>query len=461
MTRRNFLAAAAATGTALAAPAKPKNVVLIYCDDLGYGDLGCYGSAIPTPHIDSLARDGMRFTHFYSANPVCSPSRAALMTGRYPTRVQVPRVLFPNAPDGLPDSETTIAKMLKPSGYRTACVGKWHLGDKPEYLPAARGFDSYFGIPYSNDMTPRLLVEQRNGQTEIIEQKATLETLTPRYTQKAVEFIDSSKAAPFFLYMPHTYPHIPLAASPKFRGKSPYGMYGDVLSELDWSVGEVLGALKRNGLEQDTLVLFSSDNGPWFQGSPGKLRGRKGSTLDGGVRVPLLARLPGRIPKGKVCDGVASTMDILPTVAGLTGAALPSGPLDGINIWPMLEGKKPAIDREALLYFDGWNLQCARQGKWKLHVSRYNSHNYGPQPATGRVNLPLAKPELYDMTMDLDESYDVAPENPQVVADLQARIEKLVPGFPAEVRKAWDETRARPTGVPEPGRLPAPPKPAA
>src|SRR5688572_19511916 len=306
MFRRQFLASAA--GALAAQGERPVNVVLIYADDLGYGDLGCYGSSIRTPHLDGMARDGVRFTNFYSANPVCSPSRASLLTGRYPTRVNVPRVFFPYDNEGLPANETTIAAMLKPKGYRTMCIGKWHLGHKPDYLPMKRGFDAYFGIPYSNDMKPPVLL--RNEET--VEAEATQPLLTKRYAEEAVKFINSAAKGPFFLYMPHTMPHIPLHASEKFRGKSPHGLYGDVIEELDWSVGEVLAALKKNGVDGNTLVLFSSDNGPWYQGSPGKLRGRKGFTLEGGVRVPLLARLPGRIPKGRVIDGIGSTMDILP-----------------------------------------------------------------------------------------------------------------------------------------------------
>ena len=449
MLRREFLATTAA---AFAAPQgdRPLNVILIYADDLGHGDLGCYGSSIKTPNLDSLARDGARFTNFYSANPVCSPSRAALLTGRYPTRVNVPRVFFPYDNEGLPATETTIAAMLKPKGYRTMCVGKWHLGHKPDYLPTKRGFDAYFGIPYSNDMKPAVVL--RNEET--VEAEATQTTLTKRYTEEAVKFIDSAKGGPFFLYMPHTMPHIPLFASEKFRGKSPQGLYGDVIEELDWSVGEVLASLKRNGVENNTLVLFSSDNGPWYQGSPGKLRGRKGSTLEGGVRVPLLARLPGRIPKGRVVDGIGSTMDLLPTIAKLTGSALPTQPLDGIDIWPMLSGKASSIDREALLYFDNWNLQCARWKNWKLHVARYTSQVYSPAPAAGRVNLPLRPVELYNLALDAEESYDVADVHPEIVKEIQSRIDRLLPTFPEPVQKAWAETQAKETDRTPAGQFP-------
>jgi len=453
--RRDFLAAA---GAALAAPAaaaaRPLNVVIIFCDDLGYGDLGCYGSTIRTPNLDRMAAEGTRFTHFYSANPVCSPSRASLMTGRYPTRVGVPRVLFPNDTVGLPDSETTLAQVLKARNYKTKCIGKWHLGHLPQYLPTSRGFDEYFGIPYSNDMNPRVLLHN----TEVVEQQATLETLTPRYTEHALRFIEQSKDSPFFLYFAHTYPHIPLAASPRFRGKSRQGLLGDVIEEIDWSVGEVFAALKKHGLDNHTLVLFSSDNGPWFQGSPGRLRGRKGMTWDGGVRVPFLARLPGRIPKGRVCSGIGSMMDILPTVARLCDAPLPKNPLDGIDIWPLLSGPKPELDREALLYFDNVYLQCARFKQWKLHIARYNTIAYNPAPAGGRFNFPLRNPELYDLLLDPDESYDVAPEHPDVVKEIQGRIERLMEGFPEQIRQAHAETKARRSRETRVAALPAPEK---
>jgi arylsulfatase len=439
--RREFLKSttAALLMPLLSPEGGPPNIVFIYADDLGYGDLGCYGSSILTPNLDRMAAEGVRFTQFYSANPVCSPSRAALLTGRYPTRVGVPRVLMPKDTTGLPDSETTIAQMLKAKGYKTMCVGKWHLGHLPQYLPTHRGFDEYFGIPYSNDMTPRPLMHD----LETIEEPAKLETLTQRYTEQALKFIDRSKDSPFFLYMPHTFPHIPLAASERFRGKSSAGLYGDVVQELDWSAGQVLEALKKHGIDKNTLIMFSSDNGPWYQGSPGKLRGRKGTTYEGGVREPFIARFPGRIPSRTVCRAVTSTMDILPTVGRLCGAALPAKPLDGIDIWPLLSGGKQSLERESLLYFDGWNVQCARWGRWKLHFFRYNSAAYNPAPPGGRVNLPLPVPELYDLENDQDESYDVAPENPKIVAEILSRVERLVESFPEEVRKAYRETREK------------------
>ncbi len=452
LNRRQFAASLAVTASA--APARLPNIVLIYCDDLGYGDLGCYGSNIRTPNIDGLAKQGIRFTDFYSGNPVCSPSRAALLTGRYCVRAGVPKVLFPYDEKGLPESESTIAQTLKPKGYRTMCVGKWHLGHNPKYLPTTRGFDHYFGIPYSNDMTPRWLMED----TKVVEEQATLETLTPRYTERAVKFIEESAKAsePFFLYLPHTYPHIPLGASQKFRGKSPLGTYGDVVEELDWSVGEVLAALKRSGAESNTLVMFASDNGPWYQGSAGPLRGRKGATWDGGQRVPFLARFPGRIPRGKVSHAVAGAMDLHPTIAKLCGAEA-KNPFDGIDIWPLLTAAKPALeDREAFLYFDDVYLQCARHGKWKLHIARHNVMIYNPVPQAGRISLPLAKPELYDLAADPSESYDVAAENPAVVADIQARIARVMATMPEPIRQAHIEQMGRKATAPPAGSLPRP-----
>jgi arylsulfatase len=443
LTRRDFLGAggAAALSTLHGAPAAAPNVVLILCDDLGYGDLGCYGSGLRTPNLDHMATGGVRFTNFCSADALCSPSRASLLTGRYPTRVGVPYVLMPTDTGGLDPAETTLASALKTRGYRTMCIGKWHLGRPEPYLPTSRGFDDYFGIPYSNDMNPRVLLRG----TQVVEQTADLDSLTPRYTAEAVRFIEAAKGSPFFLYMPHTYPHIPLGASPRFRGKSPLGLYGDVVEEIDWSVGEVLATLARGGIERNTLVLFTSDNGPWYQGSPGKLRGRKGTTYEGGIREPFLARWPGRIPEGRTVNGVASMMDIFPTVARLSGAALPSRRLDGIDIWPMLSGATTSIERAPLLYFDGWDLQCARWMDWKLHLQRHNTAAFAPAPPGGRHSYPLPRPELYNLARDPDESYDVAAANPEVVSRMTSYITEQLKGFPEPVHRAWTAAQARKT----------------
>lgn len=414
------------------------NVVLIIADDLGYGDLGCYGSKIQTPRLDGMASEGVRFTEYCAAAPVCSPSRAALLTGRYPVRVGVPGVLWPDSPNGLPDTEKTLAQLLQDRGYRTMCCGKWHLGSAPQFLPTNRGFNEYFGIPYSSDMSPLVLLHN----TDVVEKSCNPDTFTSRYTKQAVDFIGRQNQAPFFLYLAYTTPHLPLAVSGGFRGRSGLGLYGDSVQEIDWSVGQVLDAVSANGLDSNTLVMFTSDHGRWFQGSAGKLRGMKGETFEGGVKVPFIARFPNRIPPGSVANGLASAMDVLPTMAGLTGSALPPLPLDGVDIWPMLTGDRAEAERDVLLYFDQWHAQCGRLGKWKLHVSRYNSPPWTPDPKPGRFNLPLWQ-ELYDLEADPEESYDVSAENPMVAAYIRARMEALIPGFPDEVVNAWRDTMQR------------------
>jgi arylsulfatase A len=429
---------------------RPPNVIFINADDLGYGDIGIYGSSIRTPNIDALARAGVRLVNYNSASPVCSPSRAALLTGRYSTRVGVPGVLMSGNDGGLSTSETTIAEMLKAQDYKTICVGKWHLGSQPQLLPTSRGFDEFFGMPFSNDIAPLQLMHN----CDVIENPVDLDTLTQRYTDQAVQFIENSRNSPFFLYLAYAMPHIPLAVCPSFKGRSALGIYGDAVEEIDWSVGQVIDALSANGLDQDSVVMFSSDNGPSFQGSPGRLRGRKSDSFEGGVRMPFIAYAPGRIHRNLVSSGVASSMDILPTVARLCGASRPSNPLDGIDIWPLLTGEQEDISRDILLYFDNWNIQCARLGKWKVHVARYNSYSLGPAPACGRMNLPLPQPELYDLNLDPDESYDVSDRNQDIVKALVARIEALVPTFPQQVGNAWRATKSIPVENTQPGALP-------
>jgi arylsulfatase A-like enzyme len=458
LNRREFLyraagvagaAFTAARANAFATP--PPNIVMILADDLGYGDLGSFGSRIKTPNIDQMAKEGVTFRHFYSASPVCSASRAALLTGRYGVRGGIPNVLAPSDNNGLNVAETTMADMLKASGYRTYCVGKWHLGSQPQFMPTARGFDDYYGLLYSNDQTSELM-----SGTSVIELRTNQDTLTQRYTQQAVSFIQQNKDAPFFLYMPHLAPHVPLGVSKSFRGKSKLGLYGDVVEELDWSVGQILAALNTLGLDNNTLVMFTSDNGPWFQGSPGKLRGRKGETFEGGMREPFIARFPGRIPGDKQVHAFATMLDILPTVGGLTGSTLPANPLDGVDIWPMMIGEAESVDRPLFLYFNDWNLQCARMGRWKLHMSRYNGPAFLSPLSAGRVNLRLLNQELYDLDTDPQESYSAAAENPEIVADIRSRTEILLADLPVQVRGAWIDTQNRPVNPNNPGEWPTP-----
>jgi len=429
---------------------RPPNIIVIYCDDLGYGDIGPYGSKVPTPNLDRMAKEGVLLRQFY-ASPVCSASRAALLTGRYGVRVGVPGVLQVNDNYGLHPREQTIANVLKTRGYRTMCVGKWHLGTHPPYMPTARGFDDYFGIPYSNDQDPCVLIRG----TQVVDSKVDQETVTQKYTQAAVDFVRESASTPFFLYFPHTFPHSPAAASRDFRGKSPLGVYGDSIAEIDWSVGRILDTLADLGLDENTLVIFSSDNGPWFQGSPGRLRGRKGDTFEGGLRVPFLARMPGAIPAGKVLEPFASTLDLLPTFAGLAGAELPPNPLDGVDIWPMLTGVAELVQRPMYLYFQEFELQCARLGKWKLHVARANGPAFTKSPAEGRMNLRLLNPELYDMDADPEESASVAADNPDVVKDIRNRIDALLPSLPESVQLAWRATQNRPVNWAKEGEWPS------
>jgi arylsulfatase A len=435
--------------TVRAQPRSP-NVIVILCDDLGYGDLGCYGSNIATPNLDRMAQEGMRFTQSYSASPVCSPSRAALMTGRYPNRYGIPRIIDPAETYGIPDSETTMAQMLKSAGYATMCVGKWHLGALPRYLPTNHGFDAYFGVPYSVDMLPLVLMQN----TDIVEQPCDLSTLTQRYTQRAVDFISRAKGSPFFLYMAHSFPHVPYTPSQPFIDSSSQGLYGDTVQEIDASTGQILQALKDNGIDSNTLVVFSSDHGPWYQGSTGGLRGRKGEIFDGGVRVPFIARCPGFIPGGQVCNALVSLMDVMPTVAGLSGAPLPPKPLDGIDIWPLLSGQQNDLPREALLFFNDVELQAARLGSWKLHVTRFNTWMYSPAPPGGRINLPLPRPELYNLLPDPEEVHDRADRNAAIVADIRSRMDRLIQTFPPGLQDAWLNTLNRKVYYSPAGALP-------
>jgi len=414
------------------------NIVLIYADDMGYGDLSSFGAkAIKTPNLDRIAAEGLKLTSFYSVSPVCTPSRAALMTGRYTTRMGVQQMHLSNVltfqdKTGLPTNETTMATALKSKGYATACIGKWHLGHLAPHRPIDHGFDYYFGIPYSNDMQPSML----KRMDDIIEQPVKQETLTQRYTEETIRFIEQNSRKPFFVYLPHNMPHIPLFASEKFKGKSAGGLYGDVIEELDWSVGEILAALKRLGVEKNTLVIFASDNGPWYQGSPGPLRGRKGWTYDGGVRVPGIVFWPGKIKARRVSDEPLATIDLFPTLLALAGETNGSKlPLDGNNAANFLLGKEAKSPANLYLFFDKEFLQTARFGKWKIHVARWNVQRY-QFGAVNQINQILSTPELFDLSVDAGESYNQAARFPEVVAAVKKRIAEKLKTFPDEIQKA-------------------------
>lgn len=423
---RLFAAGLLGSGGVLAAPRRP-NIVMIYADDLGYGDLGCYGNpTIRTPNLDRMAAEGTRFTQWYSAAPVCTPSRAALLTGRYPVRSGMTRVLFPNSPGGIPESETTIAQVLKGAGYRTAAIGKWHLGCLPRYMPLRHGFDSYFGLPYSNDMTPTPGPGSSGApqypplplykDDKVVETGPDQSTLTQRYTAEAVKSIQAAGANPFFLYFAHTFPHVPLYASARFRGKSPRGLYGDAVEELDWSAGEVLKAISAAGHDRNTLVVFSSDNGPWlprkqYGGSAGLLKEGKGTTWEGGMREPCIARWPGTVPAA-VSTAPCCMLDLFPTFASLAGAKPPEGDvLDGEDIGPVLRGQSPGHDR-AFFYWNAEELRAIRMGPWKLHVVTNTTET---QPATV---MKLDTPALYQVEHDPSEKLDVAAGHPDIVQKL-------------------------------------------
>jgi arylsulfatase A-like enzyme len=416
----------------LTAATAPPNVIVIMTDDQGYADAGCYGSEqIRTPNFDRLAQGGMRFTDWHSPSPVCSPSRAGLLTGCLPARVGLAKgVLFPTSTTGLDAAEVTIADVLKQRGYATACFGKWHLGHRQPFLPRRHGFDAYLGIPYSNDMTPRVLMQD----DAVAEQQADLSTITRRYTDATIAFIEQHRAGPFFVYLPHTMPHLPLAASPEWTGKSAAGPYGDAVEEIDHELGRLLGTLDRLGLAQNTLVVYTSDNGPWknregrpgkndtttapkFLGSAGPFRGSKGDVWEGGHRVPCVWRLPGTIPAGTTCDVPAMHTDVLPSVAALCGAAAPTDRgIDGADLGTALRGTPAATlaDRPLYHYTLRGEFAAVRSGRWKWH---------------------LAEKALYDLQAEPGETTNVAAANAPVVEHLSALAKAHRADLAANARK--------------------------
>ena len=435
----------------LTASATP-NLVMIFIDDMGYGDIQPFNSESlnRTPHLNRMAKEGMKLTSFYAA-PVCSASRAQLLTGCYAPRVGVPGVFFPAGPKGLNPAEMTIAEYLKKLGYATTCVGKWHLGDQPEFLPTRHGFDHYFGIPYSNDMG-RVATENGKRVHPLMRDEKVAELLedegqrrvTREYTEEAVKFIETNKDDPFFLYLPHTAMHIPLYPHEDFAGKSNNGIYGDWVEEVDWSVGQVLGTLKRLGLEKNTLVLFTSDNGPWASkgdrgGISGVLRGSKGGTLEGGVREPTIVWWPGTVAAGSSCDAVCGTIDVLPTFVSLAGGTPKSEiKIDGKDISKILTGESTESPHEAWYYYKGSTLTAVRSGKWKLGL-KPQSIGMGFRDQPEDIRKPL---RLYDLDEDIGETTDLAAEKPEVVA----RLQKLADLMLADIGEGGNGPGVRPCG---------------
>jgi arylsulfatase A-like enzyme len=432
---------------------KTPNVVIIFIDDEGYGDVGCYGATgFETPNLDQIASKGMRFTNFYSAQPVCSASRAGLLTGCYPNRIGFSGALFPKDTIGINANELTMAEMFKEQGYVTACFGKWHLGWQKEFLPLQHGFDEYVGLPYSNDMWPYSNVtgERLKGKAyenypdlpliegnDVIEKIISFEDqdkLTTLYTEKAVDFINRNAEKPFFLYVPHSMGHIPLGVSEKFRGKSEQGMYGDVMMEIDWSVGEISKALEKNNIADNTILVFTTDNGPWLNygnhaGSAGGLREGKTTSWEGGQRVPFIIRWPGKTPEGTVCNKLACAIDLLPTLASVTNGKLSGNKIDGVDISSLWTGDFVSTPRETILYYYGKNnLNGVRKGNWKL-VLPHTWKSYNTKPGNdgkggNRINMTIEKPELYNMMRDPGEQYNVIEYYPEKVHELMEIVEE-------------------------------------
>jgi len=446
LTRNKLLLGAAATSQLLSLQSanaqennnKKPNVIILFTDDQGYGDASCYGSTeIETPNLDIMAKQGTRFTNFYVAASSCTPSRASLLTGCYPQRVGLPEVVDDNANIGLSSEEFTIADYLKQNGYATAMFGKWHLGHRPEFMPTRHGFTEYFGIPYSNDMWP---FHPKPGHPyppiplyeneEIIEYNPDINQMTTRFTEKAVDFINRNDDNPFLLYLPYSQPHVPVGVSNKFRGKSKQGLYGDAVMEIDWSVGEIMKTLEANGISENTIIFFTSDNGPWLTygnhaGSTGGLREGKGSTFDGGQKVPFLVSMPGTVPAGKVNNQMLSSLDILPTILELTNSSMPRiNPMDGQNIWSDLCGKE--TKHKAFFFVKGDQVQAVRDGKWKLHIP----HKYRIVLSEGKDGIPGKQDNygghtelaLYNLDKDPNETKNLASKHPKLVAKLKQQI---------------------------------------
>ena len=418
------------------------NIIVVFADDLGYGDLSCYGQKrYSTPNIDSIATNGVRFTDFHSSQPVCSASRASLLTGCYANRIGIHGALGPAAKNGIHDDEVLLSEMLKSQGYKTCAVGKWHLGHHQKFLPLQHGFDRYLGLPYSNDMWPHGPVVKPGTfpelplirDNEIIDSDVDAQDqskLTKQYSDFAIEFLENSKDDPFFLYFAHSFPHVPLYAGEEFKGKSKAGIYGDVIEEFDAVVGRILNFLKQNNLERNTLVIFSSDNGPWLTygdhaGTAGPLREGKGTVYEGGTRVPMLAQWPGQIPAGSVQDATAMTIDVLPTIARIINAPLPSQAIDGLDIFDLMCSKPGAKCPHEVFYhyFRQGELQAIRSGPWKLmlphNVNCIVPDQLGGQGKPGKSQMrKITEPELYHLGNDLGETTNLASQKPEVLKRL-------------------------------------------
>ena len=444
------------------------NIIIIFTDDQGYQDVGVFGSPnIETPNLDQMAKEGARLTNFYAAQAVCSASRAGLLTGCYPNRVGMHQALMPNARVGLNPAETTMADMLRANGYATAIYGKWHLGDHPDFMPNNQGFDEYFGIPYSNDMWPMHPLQGpifNFDPLPLYENETIIDTLedqsdlTTQITERSVQFIGDHSDEPFFLYVAHPQPHVPLFVSEKFKGKSPRGLYGDVIMEIDWSVGEILAALKKYNIDENTLVIFTSDNGPWLSygghsGSALPLREGKGTAWEGGQREPFIIRYPGKIKANQTIDVPVMAIDLLPTIADLTGAALPENTIDGKNAWSVFTGESDHSPQEAYFYYYKVNeLHGVRYGDWKLYFPHtYRTLNGREGGKNGQpVNYEQAtviKVELYNLSTDISETHDVADQYPEIVKTIAALADQMRSELGDKL------TGVEGGGVREPGRV--------
>ncbi|HUT88196.1 MAG TPA: sulfatase [Thermoguttaceae bacterium] len=444
------------------------NFVIVFIDDMGYADIGPFGAkGYETPNLDRMAQEGRVFTDFYVTQAVCSASRAGMMTGCYNVRVGILGALTHRTNHGIGAGEMTLAEVVKQKGYAAACYGKWHLGHHPKFLPTNNGFDDYLGLPYSNDMWPfhptagdRFPDLPLIEGTRVIDAQMTGEDqnqLTTMYTERAVGFIEKNKDRPFLVYLPHSMVHVPLYVSDKFRGKTERGLFGDVVAEIDWSVGQILDTLRKHKLDKNTMVIFTADNGPWLSygdhaGSASPLREGKGTMFDGGCREPTVMWWPGTIPAGTVCHEPAMTIDVLPTIAHLVGAKLPDHTIDGKNIWPLVSGEPGAKSpQEAYFFYYATQLQAVRMGKWKLHFPHKYRTLAGRPGGTGGTPVPYEQAEiglaLFDLENDVAETTDVAGEHPDVVA----KIQKLADRMRDELGDS--STKQKGSGVREPGRL--------